>query len=467
MGTVGGCGVGCHGRVLLAGLLLGCAPDRTVIDGGTSSGPASTSTGATSDAGTTGEEAPSEASTDPDSEPGACALDTDCTAPNASFCDGGSGQCMGCSGLSDADARCAAADPGRPLCYFDTCVPCTADAVGACEGTTPVCGPTHLCEPCTEHAQCPDSACHLDGPQAGACFDPADVVWVTDAAALTAALQGIAAADTRVVVLAGETYPDVLAVLPSDSEVALLGQGAQWSAGSRDGLIRVRSGAHLYLAGLSLGENPLGNGIACEGASVWLDDALITGSDGVGVDASAGCGVHLRRSIVRGNAGGGISSDGGLVQASVSAVVSNGDTWSSAFGGLWVTDANLDLRYSTIVSNGASSDVRRGIVCSGVVSGDVRNSVVFGGSSSANGCGAVSFAFSAVDDARLGPTNAVFESFSPAWYAGFGPLDPHLSRVGREALMGIAQWGDGDPTADIDGDPIAADAPSFPGFDQP
>ena len=33
--------------------------------------------------------------------------------------------------------------------------------------------------------------------------------------------------------------------------------------------------------------------------------------------------------------------------------------------------------------------------------------------------------------------------------------------------MDIALWQPGDPVADIDGDPIPTDLPSFPGYDQP
>jgi len=45
--------------------------------------------------------------------------------------------------------------------------------------------------------------------------------------------------------------------------------------------------------------------------------------------------------------------------------------------------------------------------------------------------------------------------------------DVHLTPAGEAVLMDIAMWQPGDPSADIDGDPIPTDVPSFPGYDQP
>ncbi len=133
-----------------------------------------------------------------------CTDSSECTDPLLPVCEGMS--CVGCNDAADPDAACQASDAATPACGSEgACVECTDQQSAACGGQTPVCGADAVCVGCDEHAQCPESACHLDGDQAGACFEASEVVEVGSAAELSAAVAGLSAGDDVVLVLAAGT----------------------------------------------------------------------------------------------------------------------------------------------------------------------------------------------------------------------------------------------------------------------
>src|SRR5690606_8756519 len=151
----------------------------------------------------------------------ACAEDGDCEG-DTPLCSP-EGTCVSCDALDDPDAACEQADAALPVCSPEgLCVQCTSDKADACTGTTPICGPHSTCLPCTEHHHCPGTACHLDGPDQGACFSEDEVVEAANGSELTAALTGLGSNDDVVIVLAGVQY-STTATISGGAEVAIIG----------------------------------------------------------------------------------------------------------------------------------------------------------------------------------------------------------------------------------------------------
>ena len=214
-----------------------------------------------------------------------CIADVDC---DRMLCiDGARAPCWD---AKDPDASCAESFSDRPYCDPDTgaCVPCTAKT--GCAGSTPICDQAVGCVACTEHAQCPESACHLGGPDGGSCFDVADVVDVESPAALAMHLAEIGPGEQRVLRLESETY-DVASVDlgPSGREIAILGTGAS----VLDGSAGLSAGAYVYYSRVEFSSDEVMFFIQNEGSELWFDDSLYLRT--MSLDGEA----HVRRSSIR------------------------------------------------------------------------------------------------------------------------------------------------------------------------
>ena len=395
-----------------------------------------------------------------------CTDSSECTDPLLPVCEGMS--CVGCNDAADPDAACQASDAATPVCGSEgACVECTDQQSAACGGQTPVCGADAVCVGCDEHAQCPESACHLDGDQAGACFEASEVVEVGSAAELSAAVAGLSADETAVIVLASGDYTGVTDEVTGSAEVAFIAaDGASISGNSGFAVLGVSGDAIVYISGLSVGPNGTGAGLNCSGEAVWLDDAAVRNNAGVGLDISGGCRAHLRRSVVASNSGGGIDVSGGELNILNSAVGLNGNDLTSQIGGVAVDGTQVSVTYSVVAGNRALASSRASLYCSGGVSGEVRNSILVAGGDSIDGCGSLTLETNAVDAALQGANENV-GAISASWFSSLGANDYHLTASGEAVFMDIAQWTKGDPLTDIDGDAIPQDMPSFPGYDQP
>jgi len=104
--------------------------------------------------------------------------------------------------------------------------------------------------------------------------------------------------------------------------------------------------------------------------------------------------------------------------------------------------------------------------CNGTNSGVVRNSIVVGADSASVDCSGPAFESNAVDESGLGGTNQMVGAFDAGWFANPGAGDFRLTSSGETEFMDIAQWTDGDPLTDVDGEPVPIDMPSLPGYDQ-
>jgi hypothetical protein len=392
-----------------------------------------------------------------------CGGDEDCTDAAAPFCDP-AGECVDCGALADGNTACAEADPGRPVCDAGECVACTEQDPGACGGQTPVCGEDNLCQACTEHSECPGTACHLDGAEVGACFDAAEVVPIGTPGALATAADGLADGESLVVVLAAGDYNQTVNVA-AGAELAILGPaGAELTGTSGLPSLNVAGTAIVYVGGISIASGD--DGVSCSGTSVWLDDSEVRNNAQAGMDISGGCAAHLRRTVVRANAGGGIDASGAVVDLRNSAIAGNGGMFST-LGGLAIADSEVSAAYTTIAGNDAQISTRISLYCTGVTTGSVANSILLGSGASIDGCGGLEFATNAVDIGGLPPGNDNVGPLDPGWFSSPGTGDFHLTTSGGTTFMDIASWQEGDPLFDIDGEPIPTDMPSFPGYDQP
>lgn len=429
---------------------------------GMSDSSSGTTTGSSSDTDMEGSTGTTGSTTGPE-----CMGDEDCMDPVAPFC-GAMGECVSCDGADDPDGACAELDPTTPICDAGACVPCTAEQVGACEGMTPVCGEDNECVACTEHDQCPDSACHLDGELRGACFDAAEVTMIENAGELAAALGGLAAEERAVFILTGSDYAGVTEEITNNAEIAIVASGtATVSGNSGFAVIGVSGNAIAYFDGVVLGPNGTGPGINCSGASVWLDDARVSGNAQLGLDVSGGCATHLRRTLVRANSAGGITVDGATSSLDVENSVIGDNVGPAAGPGIRITGSSIDLTYSTVVSNGTFA-APINVECLSGASGSITNSIITGpNGDSVDTCDALTWETNALDLGTLGASNQDVGPYDSAWFVEPGTGDYHLTTTGENALMDIAMWQDGDPMTDVDGDPIPTDVASFPGYDQP
>ena len=461
-------------RTLTASLLLlvSCRSSSPAADDVSSSSSTDPADGSESTSGETDEG--SSTTVDPDTGssseptttgPSGCMSDEECVEEGAPFCDP-EGNCVACDGMPEPDGACEEADATAPVCDAGACVECTEENPAACEGATPICGVGNTCEGCTEHGQCPESACHLDGADAGACFDVADVQTVANTAALEAALSGLSADDDLVLVLTGSDYSGLSVDLVAAAEVAILGDGTQTLSGNRPGgLIATGGGSIIYFGGVSVVSNSSGDGLSCSGSAVWVDDSEVRNNAQVGLDVSGGCEAHLRRTVVRANNGGGIDQTGGGLSLGNAVVAGNGGSFS-AFGGISLDGVEVEVVYTTIAGND-SQNAGMSFRCSGTNSGAVRNSIIVGADPASVDCSGATFGSNAVDETGLGATNQMVGAFDAGWFSSPAGGDFTLTASGEMEFMDIGQWAEGDPLFDFEGDAIPRDMPSFPGYDQP
>jgi hypothetical protein len=393
-----------------------------------------------------------------DGDPMPCMDDDDCSAATP-FCDLATGTCVTCELLDDGDQACAAADPNTPVCLAEVgpgaCVQCTPLNLSACDGLTPVCdGPSHTCIACTDHDQCPQSACNLD---LGNCMDPQAVVHVDgdggqDFLTLSAALTAHADAPeltlivhhkdgdapyTESVLITGERYVAILAA-PTEEPV-VTGTGGNPS-------LRVEGAATLYLRGVSAsGTQNTGRGLEVHGARAVVQQCTLVGNTGGGIHLDADASLWLENSFVGGPA------------ADVPLIALNGGT--------------MHILYSTV---GATALSTTAMECADGTGSTVRNSIVlFNNGDDPEGGELICPGIELIDNVLEGnfPGNVSVGNMSTTWFTnedgGFNAGNFFLSGTHPEAIATAATWQLGDPTTDIEGDPrpTTDGSPDFAGAD--
>ncbi len=374
-------------------------------------------------------------------DPG-CRQDAECSAPTPHCV---SGECTTCSATDDPDGACAALDPDFPLCERDRCVQCRGGEATVCTGTVPVCDvDTSTCIGCTDHDQCPASACHLGE---GSCL-PEDRVWYVDGDAsscasadgsegspfctLGEAIDGIGQASRGTVRIAVTATPYTEAiVIDGNRTVALLADGDGVPALDAQGAPSLEvDGATVFARRLRWRSNAGDPALLLTDATTWIDRCEIVQNQGGGIDASMGTELHLRSSII---------GAGGTGLADRQALLADASTF--------------DIVASTIAGNDGSGIAS--IRCLGGGGGTVRSSIVVGLDPPSVSCLGLEVDDSAIDTAGLvGAGNMVIDALNPGWFVDAAGGDFHL--VAGTLFEGLGRWRTGDPAVDIDGDPRPA-----------
>jgi hypothetical protein len=428
----------------------------------------------------TGSESDGSSSSGP---PPACALEgeADPSCPEElPYCIGG--ECTTCD--AGEAAFCAGLDPATPVCHaqWGRCVECTPDDASACFGVA-WCGLDFTCGGCTEHAQCPNSACDLE---TGDCLDGELVMHVDNAicpdpgsgtealpyCSIATAISQVGSGEKATIFLHGTSTaynqglnftanpPRTIAVIGVD-EPTIVVQGTGWAAA-------VANGNDLFVSRVRLSSGT-GSGVQCTGsqAQVWIDDSMINNNvDGMDVDA---CKARLRRVRVIDNDGHGVQLRNNADLRLVSSVIANNGAVDEPTSGLHVTDSTIDVRYSTIANNDSILSGEN-IYCAAGGGGPIRNSVILAPGLNSIDCPWAETFFSVHDNAELvGSDNYDVEIFDPNWFIDVPSSDFHVRGPNSSLFRDRARWELGDPFVDLDGEPRDAypGASGFAGADEP
>jgi hypothetical protein len=336
-------------------------------------------------------------------------------------------------------------------------VECTEGDATACTGDRPVCEDT-ACRACLEHDECASGACNL---LTGACFTGALELWVDDDAAgggdgsmgmpfqeIREATTSLIAGDTGIVHVAPGQYLESVAI-KAQTVVAILTDPGDGSSIDVDNALDVDTDGTVFwqFGGLS-GE--ASRAVRCIGGTAWIDDAVVSQSTNLGVDATD-CTVVLRRSSVDSNDAGGIRAVGGTLRVENGFVTRNGG-FSSAVAGIGVDGTEVEILYSTVAENN-STNTWDSIGCANTVSGSVRNSVV--GSPAKDdsigaACSDLVMTYSVVEEQMVMGQGNVDWTWNAADFVDPGMGDYHAAAGG--AFEDVALWVEGDPDHDVDGD---------------
>ena len=307
-----------------------------------------------------------------------CTLDDNTCGPDAPVC-GPDGMCAPCTAGPDGDDVCAT---HAPLSY------CVANDMGSTQcavcrdashcAAGEICqSDSFTCGPCTEHAQCPNSAC-----MEGVCLDDPDIMYVDPngddtpmlcsqtepCATITGALTVMNMGDPRqFIMVAGDdvTVYEGALIMP-DRRVFLLGQGAVIKPVGNPNddapVIRIdRPNSIVDIENFNIrgaGGAAGADGIDCSGgAELRVRTATIQNNDGQGIQAQE-CTLTVERSTLAHNSLGGIRvRDAGFTIRN-NFIVYNGDQFLSNFGGVSISNTDFPqspqlFDFNTVVRNTA------------------------------------------------------------------------------------------------------------------
>ncbi|PRQ09168.1 right-handed parallel beta-helix repeat-containing protein [Enhygromyxa salina] len=380
----------------------------------------------------------------------ACMGPDDCSDPAAAFCDLNTGTCVGCGGMSDADQACAGVDPGLPVCLADVCVACTAEKLGSCGGTAPVCDvSSNACVACGDHDQCPDSACNL---AVGSCFEPGAVLHVDGDNADCDNADGTEEH-------AYCTLTDALTDIPDQTRIIVHEHGDSYEES-----VEITTTVALFAAD---GERPVLEGVDGGPAITVLADGRLfargvdlaeTGDDGVGLIISDGQ-AWIEGARVTNNQGGAIRMNGGMLQLE-NCFVGGG---AGADDIIDIESGEVSLIYSTI--GAGNNNDSRALVCTAESGVTIRNSIIVALHDEPEiACDSADI----VDSVTEADPEMNFDNNS-LWFLDASNGDFSLDAATYpDQISGMANWRTGDPRTDIDGNlrPTADGTPDFAGADR-
>lgn len=411
--------------------------------------------------------------------------DPDCAAmPGSPYCTG-VGVCGPCGDLGDIGKTCGDLDPGKTVCDATSghCVECTKENTTACPSQMPGCNMDGECAPCTEHRECPNTACDIEE---GVCFPPDSVIYVKNDLNVCTGGNGTQAkpfcnfqvalpnitpgvkttikvipggmAAMKPLALVAPGY--IIAVLSSDKQIPTLD-----GKSNTDSTIEVSSTSRVYVSKLRFQYSGSPAVLQCTSGILYLDDVKIEG-DGVNaakaLDAVS-CKTVIQRSRIFKNSSG-IQLTGGSISIENTHMAQNGAA-SAAFGGFnFVGGATARINYSSIALHNLTKSTSTIKCAAGIGQIVIRNSAVLGLKPmfSAECAGVIKQEMGVIQE-----VNSIDEqtALSDMWFDGL--VDGALPADAGGPLKDQAMWELGDPRYDHDGILRPTDAPSFAGADQP
>jgi hypothetical protein len=289
---------------------------------------------------------------------------------------------MGCT----TSAQCTNA--AKPVCEtaMKLCVACTADEVGSCGGTTPVCSSTNTCTACTAHGQCDSHACTPDGSCAAetsvAYVDPSGTDNDSCSKAMPCTSVAKALATTRAYVKFNGSTDEAVTISGGRKVTFLANTGAVLTRTSGTGpIITIQDdNTSLTVYDLSISNAPnnaSGRGILIPGVgtpAVTLVRTTISNNPGGGISATGGS-LAIQQSTIANNAGGGVlvSGTGTMFAITNNVIVYNGTANganATQLGGVAITSNTTGAKFewNTIAFNQSDGSVYRGgVSCTGAM----------------------------------------------------------------------------------------------------
>ncbi len=490
----GGCDVGlmCSAGICVDAVLTGGMTTGSTTEGTTT---ADTSTSNDSTSSTSG-------------DPGSCdpedGLENPNCPENTPYCSA-SGVCGDCSVL----VSCADVNASKAVCDLDSgdCVECTADEDSACGGKTPVCDELiGECSGCTEHADCPDSACEMD---TGKCLDPERLIHVfsdtdnsgncTNAVGLGGSLEmpycGRAAAighaeenggldGSTFKIIPGGPLPQIalsLVNLQGATVIAIVADSNPSTAAefaSSFPVLELGGDVTLYLNNLDIVSNtaisdwPI---ILCDsGAKIDISNSRLRGGLGPGIRADK-CDIKLRNSSVTQNKSEGLELAGGSLWMRNTFITDNGSHPQWGGGGLSLNKVDIDIVYSTIVNNKAPPNGVDSIACSFAQGAHlVRNSIIAHNPDNPNpsvACIGLTIHNSLVDGGEGSGEGNMKRAAEDILNLLKAETMTGVYRIvdadAADMMDGVAMWTEDDPRSDFEGDKrsLEAGAVDSPGAD--
>jgi hypothetical protein len=382
-------------------------------------------------------------------ETGGCVGSDECTEPTAPICSD-SGECVQCA----TNEECIAKDENTRACddVSGQCFACFGDSgANGCATTEPVCVGNSDCV-CTAHETCTDSACNFFD---GDCLTGVTELHVDsdggmDHDNIADAVATVGDSDVAIIyVHGGAAYDEHVEI--AGGTIALLaypGESPEWAQNSPSGgtsLTVTGAGTTVFVAGLTIRSNQ------------------DTSEPAISVADSAQ--LHLSKTIVRGNLGGGASAASGA-QLRISNSFLGGDV--NGVSAVSVDAASLDAVYTTLIGGFSSSYA---LSCTNVGAGDsvlIRNSILVTqeADDASIDCASADIQNSALEVAFAnGTNNENVGNYQAGWFVN--PNGPALDSDGADIFIGIAVTLQTDPSDDFEGDVRPPDADNFPGADVP
>jgi hypothetical protein len=403
----------------------GPASDPSGSSGSTSPGTTSMTTG--------------ETTTEPETTetgPAGCDGPEDCEG-GTPFCE--NGLCVACDQATDPNEACAGANAATPLCFEGACVACTEDAIGACEGGTPICDVgTNECRGCAFHEECQAmdaAACHI---AEGSCITEVTEVDAGVEDSIQAAIDVVDPGQPHAIVITasgpvGHTIEigegRIIAIVSStDDAREVRGEGgAPTLTVTGAGTV-----AYLHRVELALNGDSVGASVASSG-TLYADSVRVAQNSGGGLTFGSGTTGFLRNTMV--------GSDNNV-------------------GAITVNNATVAVLYASLARGTNFGEPV--IVCGAGSDLTVRNSIVFD---------LTNMPGSEIDCDGINLTDTAVESSTMpnVWFDDFTTGDLHLTAGGATEFADVAVWQSTDPPFDIDGEPRPGNDgdPDYAGADVP